>query len=167
MRKLLFIVASAAALAAHAAAELAETPTGVRLARDGRTVWNLEIETPEGRPFFHPLTLPGGRTLTDSRPADHVWHLGYWFSWKFINGVNYWEPADAERKGFEPAGATRVVAKSVKIDGLSCRVGLDLTYGPRGEEPVLSEKLPQAAEHLREKRQERKSICIVILMVKN
>ncbi len=140
MRKLLFIVASAAALAAHAAAELAETPTGVRLARDGRTVWNLEIETPEGRPFFHPLTLPGGRTLTDSRPADHVWHLGYWFSWKFINGVNYWEPADAERKGFEPAGATRVVAKSVKIDGLSCRVGLDLTYGPRGEEPVLSEK---------------------------
>jgi hypothetical protein len=52
MRKLLFIVASAAALAAHAAAELAETPTGVRLTRDGRTVWNLEIETPEGRPFF-------------------------------------------------------------------------------------------------------------------
>ena len=136
----LFIVAAAAAISANAAPEIAETPTGVRLTRGGRTVWNLEVETPEGRPFFHPLTLPGGRTLTDLRPADHVWHLGYWFSWKFINGVNYWEPADAERKGAEPAGATRVVAKSVKVDGLSCRVGLDLSYGPRSKEPVLSER---------------------------
>ena len=59
----LFIVAAAAAISANAAPEIAETPTGVRLTRGGRTVWNLEVETPEGRPFFHPLTLPGGRTL--------------------------------------------------------------------------------------------------------
>ena len=141
MRNFMFAAAAIACCGtAGAACELAETPTGVRLARDGRIVWNLEIETPEGRPFVHPLTLPGGRALTDSRPADHVWHLGYWFSWKLINDVNYWEPTDAERKGCEPAGATRVVGKSVRIDGLACRVDLDLAYGPRGGEPVLSER---------------------------
>jgi len=41
---------------------------------------------------------------------DHVWHLGYWFSWKYINGVNYWKPADAKRTGCESAGATKVAS---------------------------------------------------------
>ena len=125
---------------AFGGAGVERTPTGVRLVRDGAVAWNFEIATPEGRPFFHPLTLPGGRSLTAARPTDHVWHLGYWFSWKFINGVNYWEPADAERKGCEPAGATRVVKEEVKIDGEDCTVDLRLEYGPRGASPVLAEK---------------------------
>ena len=125
---------------AFGGAGVERTPTGVRLVRDRAVAWNFEIATPEGRPFFHPLTLPGGRSLTAARPTDHVWHLGYWFSWKFINGVNYWEPADAERKGCEPAGATRVVKEEVKIDGEDCTVDLRLEYGPRGASPVLAEK---------------------------
>jgi hypothetical protein len=134
------LVIACCGVLAGEAPKIEQTRTGVRLVSNGRSVWNLEIDTPEGRPFFHPLTLPGGRTFTDSRPADHIWHLGYWFSWKFINGVNYWEPADAERKGCEPAGATSVVAKSVKIDGLSCRVELDLRYAPRGDAAVFAER---------------------------
>lgn len=119
---------------------LERTGTGVRMAHRGKTLWNLEIDNPEGRPFFHPLTLPSGRTLTDLRPKDHVWHLGYWFSWKYVNGVNYWEPADAQRKGAEPEGRTRVVKKSVGIDGLDCNVRLELEYGPRsGNAMVLEE----------------------------
>lgn len=107
---------------------------------DGKLLWNLEIDTPEGRPFFHPLALPSGRTLTDLRPKDHIWHLGYWFSWKYINGVNYWEPADPGRKGCEPDGLTRVTEKNVKIDGLDCSVQLRLEYGSRKEKsPVVSE----------------------------
>ena len=139
----LSLMASAVLLSAGAARgddAVERTAHGVRLVRDGAVVWNFEIETPEGRPFFHPLTLPGGRPLTESRPSDHCWHLGYWFSWKFINGVNYWEPADAERKGCESEGETRVERHEVKIDGLACDVDMRLRYGPRGGSPVLSEK---------------------------
>ena len=127
-------------IAAFRASKLERTATGARMLRNGRTLWNLELDPPEGRPFFHPLALPGGRTLTDLRPADHVWHLGAWFSWKFINGVNYWEPADAARRGAEPAGETRVVRKAVRTEGLDCAVDLQLAYGPRGASaPVLLE----------------------------
>lgn len=126
---------------------IARTATGVEMRRNCRTLWNFEIDTPEGRPFFHPLVLPSGRCLTDLRPKDHVWHLGYWFSWKFINGVNYWEPADEKRIGAEPAGRTRVTGKSVSIDGLRCVVTLTLDYGPRvEEEPVLTERRTVTAD---------------------
>ena len=120
--------------------KLERTATGVRMLRDGKTLWNLEIDNPEGRPFFHPLMLPGGRPLTDLRPKDHVWHLGSWFSWKFVNGVNYWEPADAKRQGAEPAGRTRVTWKRVTLNGLDCVAEMTLEYGPRAEkDPVLAE----------------------------
>ena len=129
------------AMAAFRRSKLETTSTGVRLLRDGKLLWNFEIDTPEGRPFFHPLNLPSGATFTDLRPKDHVWHLGYWFSWKFINGVNYWEPADTKREGVEPEGRTRVVKKSIERDGLDCVVKLNLEYGPRAaKEPVLTEE---------------------------
>ena len=127
-------------IAAFRRSALERTATGVRMLRDGKTLWNLEIDNPEGRPFFHPLMLPGGRPLTDLRPKDHVWHLGYWFSWKYVNGVNYWEPADGKRQGAEPAGRTHVAWKRVTTNGLDCVVELKLLYGPRGEkDPVLVE----------------------------
>ena len=129
------------AIASFRRSKLETTPTGVRLLRDGQLLWNFEIDTPEGRPFFHPLNLPSGKPLTDVRPKDHVWHLGWWFSWKFINGVNYWEPADAKRAGVEPEGRTRVTKKSISRDGLDCVVKLNLDYGPRAaKEPVLTEE---------------------------
>ena len=132
--------AADAAAAVSLRSKLETTPTGVRLLRDGKVLWNFEVDTPEGRPFFHPLNHPSGRALTDLRPKDHVWHLGWWFSWKFINGVNYWEPADERREGVEPEGRTRVTKKSIACNGLACTVRLELEYGPRAEkEPVLTE----------------------------
>lgn len=117
------------------------TATGVRTVRDGRILWNLEIDTPECRPFFHPLNFPSGRTITDLRPADHIWHLAAWFSWKRINGVLYWEPADKELRGVAPEGETRVVRQEIDVGGdASCDVRLELEYGPRGEKPVVAEK---------------------------
>ncbi len=44
-----------------------------------------------GHPHFHPLFTPSGALTTRSAPADHIWHNGLWFSWKFINGENFWE----------------------------------------------------------------------------
>ena len=66
----------------------------------GKVCWTYNPDSEEGRPYFHPLMIPGtDDVLTDFRPADHKWHLGLWSSWKFVNGVNFWEPdKDAERK---------------------------------------------------------------------
>ena len=51
-----------------------KTATGVRLARDGKTIWNFEIDTPEGRPFLHPMNLPSGAPLTDIRPKGDTFY---------------------------------------------------------------------------------------------
>ena len=129
------------ALSADSVCKIEKTATGVKMLRGGRTLWNFEIDNPEGRPFFHPLALPSGKVFTDIRPKDHIWHLGYWFCWKYVNGVNYWEPADAKRQGVEPAGLTRVTKKDIKINGLDCIVTLDLKYQAKGaKHPVMRER---------------------------
>ena len=47
------------------------------------------------RPHVHPLTTPGGVTLTRDAPEDHPWHHGLWFTIKFVNEENFWEEYDA------------------------------------------------------------------------
>ena len=117
------------------------TDRGVRCVRDGKVVWNLDVDTPEGKPALHPLTLPSGRTLTDFHPADHFWHLGFWFSFKYLNGVNYWEPVDIKGRGAKAAGETRVTGRSIVCRGGGADVVLDIEYGPDGKgETVLSER---------------------------
>ena len=58
---------------------------------DGKVVWQFSFDVTKGKPFFHPITAGGAASLTNYRPADHPWHYALWFSWKYINGVNYWE----------------------------------------------------------------------------
>lgn len=90
-------------------------------------------------PYFHPLNTPDGRTLTRDRPPDHLWHHGLWFSWKFINTVNYWE---IDAKTGRPAGQTswRDVRITTEGDG-SARIGIALAYRPAGQDlPVMTEK---------------------------
>jgi hypothetical protein len=38
-----------------------------------------------GKPHFHPITTPAGRTLTADRPRDHIWHHGLCFGWTNIS----------------------------------------------------------------------------------
>ncbi len=47
--------------------------------------------TDHRKPFIHPLRSATGTVLTEMEPDDHPWHRGIWFSWKFLNGVNFWE----------------------------------------------------------------------------
>jgi hypothetical protein len=58
-------------------------------------VWRFSFDPSRGKPFFHPISVPGGPALTNFKPEDHPWHYGLWFSWKYIdrgtNHVNYWE----------------------------------------------------------------------------
>jgi hypothetical protein len=68
-----------------------QTATSLALLDGDRIAWQLHFDPREGKPYFHPITNPAGNVLTALRPKDHPWHRGLWWSWKFLNGVNYWE----------------------------------------------------------------------------
>lgn len=59
-------------------------------------MWRYHFATDRQKPFLHPLRTTGGILLTAFEPWDHWWHRGHWFSWQFLNGVNYWEEAAGE-----------------------------------------------------------------------
>lgn len=102
-------------------------------------LWQFRYSSDLDMPYFHPLCAPDGRLLTWDRPPDHLWHHGLWFSWKFINTVNYWEIG---AKTGHPAGKTSW--SNVRIstgNDLRARIGMELTYRPAGANiPVLTEK---------------------------
>lgn len=122
------------------AGELAWQRAGESLALQAGTgtVWAFHWDAAATKPYFHPLALPGGPPLTWLRPPDHRWHCGVWFSWKFINGVNYWEE---DAKTGCPAGLTRWsnVVVEARPD-FSARIAMDLTYAPPGRPAVLTER---------------------------
>jgi hypothetical protein len=100
------------------------------LLKDGRPVWAFHAEADAAKPYFDPVSLGGGASLTWKSPPDHPWHHGLWFCWKFINGVNYWEE---DRKTGRSEGATAVddVFFEERPD-FSARIGLTLRYAPAG-----------------------------------
>jgi len=104
------------------------TPDGVRLVRDGKTVWSYVAEGE--KPYVHPLALPDGSVATTARDIDHPWHRGLWFSWKYLNGVNFWEEDAAGRA----KGVQRVRSTAVDDTGTNVIVTQEIDWGPR-EEP--------------------------------
>lgn len=102
-----------------------------------RIVWQYNYDKAEGKPYFHPLSLWGSHPLTDLRPADHRWHRAGWFSWKFINGVNYWEE---NRQGLSVGTTELVDIKVTAEDDYSARFQVDLSYHPPGKSAVLTER---------------------------
>lgn len=106
---------------------------------EGRELWAYHHDPVEGKPYFHPLASTSGTTFTDLRPADHPWHRGVWFSWKYINGVNYWE--ENARSG-KSNGETRIVdIRRTISDSKKVRFDLKLEYTPASsDEVVLREK---------------------------
>jgi hypothetical protein len=74
-------------------------------------LWRLNID-PSIKPFFHPVCSPDGTLLSAEAPSDHLWHLGQWFCWKYINKVNYWEYTGDPKMAISE-GRTHV--KSIKI----------------------------------------------------
>ena len=112
--------------------------TLTRLDTSGKPVWKLSLDPSAGKPFFHPVTVGGGPSLTARSPEDHPWHYGVWFSWKYINGVNYWEE---DRTTGKPAGATRwkVASLDPRPDG-SATIQLDVSYVHPSGRVDLTEK---------------------------
>lgn len=105
---------------------------------DNQTVvWQLNYNKDEGKPYFHPLSTPNGTIITGLRPNDHPWHRGVWFSWKFINGLNYWEE---DRVTGQSEGITEL--KSVKVKttkDFRAEFHMQLSYHPQNETDLLIE----------------------------
>ena len=110
----------------------------VALLKKDQVVWNFRHDQDEAKPAFHPVALPGGPVLTCFRAEDHPWHRGLWFSWKFINGLNYWE--EDKTTG---ASEGRTEWRDVKIDtrpDFTARITMNLSYRPTNGQPVLTEQ---------------------------
>ena len=115
-----------------------QTDSSVALLNNGHIVWQLNYKKEEGRPYFHPLCLTNGEELTWLRPPDHPWHRALWFSWKYINGRNYWEE---DNKTGRVDGETEVVSVKVAAGkNYSAGVEMSLSYHPPNKPAVLTEK---------------------------
>ncbi|MDR1593180.1 MAG: PmoA family protein [Prevotellaceae bacterium] len=104
------------------------------LKHNNKIVWQFNADSSDAsKPYFDPLCVVGGQSLTLPKPADHIWHLGHWFSWKYINGVNYWE---TDQNGIAQGETFWSTPKrELNSDG-SAQISLELGYRPRKEENV-------------------------------
>jgi hypothetical protein len=56
-----------------------------------RYVWDPHLPaTVSPRPYLHPVTTLGGRTVTGFMPADHLHHLGASIAVPVLNEANFW-----------------------------------------------------------------------------
>lgn len=114
------------------------TDSSAALMLGEQVVWQFNHGPGESKPCFHPVALPDGPNLTWYRPDDHRWHRALWFSWKFINGVNYWEE---DRTTGASAGLTEQGSPRIRLaDDHSARITQELTYRPADGEPVMTER---------------------------
>lgn len=106
---------------------------------DGKSLWEFSWATNQGKPFFHPLRLAGGESLTALKPSDHTWHYGLWFSWKYINKVNYWEE---DKKTNKAEGPTRWDEPEIAThDNGSAEIKMKLRYiSPTNGAVLMSEE---------------------------
>ncbi|MBK8882195.1 MAG: PmoA family protein [Bacteroidales bacterium] len=119
-----------------------ESDTTLLLKNDSDLIWQFNYNNRFGKPYFHPLCVKNS-ILTCASPPDHPWHLGYWFCWKFINGVNYWEFLDnfkSEETGYKSAGITQIIKHEfTKNPDFSADIRLQLTYHPADSAALLDE----------------------------
>ena len=108
--------------------DIIEAPDSIALSNEGKIIWQLHHRQAEGKPYFHPLATTEGQVFSDLRPKDHPWHRGLWFSWKKINGINYWEES---RKTGVSEGLTKLlkIRRSVAPDN-TVTVEMKLAYAP-------------------------------------
>lgn len=108
------------------------------LLKGGNILWQFHCTKEEGKPYFHPLCTGDGTVLTALRPGDHPWHRGVWWSWKLIDGLNYWEE---DPKTGVSQGVSELVRVKLQPDkDYSARVELEMSYHPPGKPAVLTEK---------------------------
>ena len=147
-RDFLKLAATGPALASAAAPpefRLRQDASSVALQAGDKTVWQFCFGKELAKPMFHPLSLVDGTALTWDGPPDHPWHHALWFSWKYLNHVNYWEADPRERRnkpaapGAEAGGLTDWRNVRIRRRGAGASVSLDLAYHEPGQPPLLRE----------------------------
>lgn len=129
------IMISLLAVGALADVEVIEKPHSISMESNGKTLWTFNHDPAEGKPYFHPLSSSDGTMFTDLRPKDHPWHRGVWFSWKYINGVNYWEE---NRETGQSDGETRIVNINRRVsEDKNVHIATELEYAPAGTAKVI------------------------------
>ena len=109
----------------------------VALQQGAKTIWQFHFGTNNSKPCFYTVALPDGPDLIWHRPPDHPWHLGLWFSWKYINGVNYWEE---DPKTGQLEGCTEWKSPVIETHSdYSSRITVNMMYRPSHGKPVLTE----------------------------
>jgi type 1 glutamine amidotransferase len=120
-----------------------QTDTTLILKNYSDKIWQYNFNNRYGKTYFHPVTL-NNSTISCASPPDHPWHLGLWFSWKFINGVNYWEYLNefkSEETGYRSAGITGL--QNIEITrnpDFSALIRMNLEYHPAGGDTIMTEK---------------------------
>jgi hypothetical protein len=73
----------------------------IELTGENGTLVRFVLDGAPRDPHFEILATSDGRNTVWVAPPDHVWHYGLWFSWKYINGVNFWEtdPKTGKQQG--------------------------------------------------------------------
>jgi Methane oxygenase PmoA len=111
--------------------------TALTLHNHDKTVWRLVFDPNKPKSYFHPLASIDGRVMTAFEPADHPWHRGLWWSWKYINGVNYWEENPKTGKSDGITKLTR--SHAVTASDFSAHIELDFQYSIPEQKPLLLE----------------------------
>jgi hypothetical protein len=112
------------------------TPSSVALTKGDRILWQHMHSRQEGKPYFSAATLANGTPLIWLRPPDHLWHRGLWFSWKYINGLNYWDP-DTGSEGLSDVAEVKLEFPDTDR---TCRLQLKIKYHPKDQPAVLTEE---------------------------
>lgn len=114
-----------------------QTGTSLTLLNGDNTVWCLVFDPKQPKSYFHPLATIDGEVLTAFEPADHPWHRGLWWSWKFINGLNYWEEDRTTRASEGVTELTRAAVEAGR--DFTARAELNFSYHPPGQAVVMTE----------------------------
>lgn len=122
----------------------------VTISHDKQVILTYHYDADARYPYCHPVNLPDGPEITLYRPFDHDWHLGMYFSWKYLNGLNVWEGVDSG----EPYGITKHRALAVSQDETAgSGISHALTWTTADGEPILDEthtvivRPPTAGDH--------------------
>jgi hypothetical protein len=115
-----------------------QTDTSIALLNDKRVVWSHVHDRKTGKPYMR-IGLLDGTELTRPCPipkgyakSDHVWHKALWWSWKAIDGVNYWEK---NQQGTDPVK----VKVTTNKDG-SASILMTISYHLPDKPPVATEE---------------------------
>ncbi len=115
-----------------------QTATETELLNNGKMVWRYVSDRKTGKPFMR-VALLDGTELTRPHPftkdyprPDHTWHCALWFSWKGINGINFWE---GHQQGTDP-----VETKVEKKEDGSAVIRSKISYHLPDAPPIATEQ---------------------------